>query len=111
LTGEGISLATSQALALQKHILPLLLTNSRQAPLLNKDQLGVYRHAYQMIVRPYYRITRLALILNRYPLFAEWTIRILSRHPGLFQSILSANMGTFTASSLQPALDRHPPGQ
>ena len=94
LTGEGISLATAQALAIEKNIIPLFKNKPRQPCLLTSQQLESYRRAYREIVRPYYRMTRLALMLNRHSRLAEYAIRLLHRQPGLFSSILSANMGT-----------------
>lgn len=90
ITGEGISLATAEALALEKTVVPLLQVMD-QMP--NAFQLAAYSHAYQAIVRPYYQLTWLALLLSRYPLLARRAIALLARAPDVFQYLLSANMG------------------
>ena len=92
LTGEGISLATAQALAVEKYVIPILKTIPRHMPLLNSQQLKYYRRSYREIVRRYYRLTRLALTLNQHTLLGEYAIRLLHKQPGLFRSILSMNM-------------------
>jgi flavin-dependent dehydrogenase len=94
LTGEGISLAAAQAAALGEHVAPLLESLSRRAPMVTVEELNAYRKAYLKLVRPYFRMTSLALMINRHPRLAEVTIGIFARHPGIFQSMLSANMGS-----------------
>lgn len=91
LTGEGISLATAQALALAETVAPRL--RMAQGPCLSKQDLTAYAHASQVITRPYYRLTRLALFLSRHPALVDGAIRLLARQPELFQRLLSANMG------------------
>jgi flavin-dependent dehydrogenase len=90
LTGEGISLALAQALALEKTVLPILLG---QKGTLSCQDLSAYKAAYQAIVRPYYQMTHFVLWLSRHPALSEQVIRLLGRQPALFQSLLSANMG------------------
>jgi flavin-dependent dehydrogenase len=92
LTGEGISLALAQAIALEKIIVPLLLSDGT-GRLLSRRNMGAYEERYRSIVRPYYQVTRLILWLSQHPSLAERTIQFLSRKPTLFQALLSANMG------------------
>lgn len=92
LTGEGLSLAFAQALALERTVIPRLL--SPHTGLLSRQDLVEYQRAYQAIMRPYYQVTHLVLWLSRHPALAEQAIGLLGRNPGLFQSLLSANMGT-----------------
>jgi flavin-dependent dehydrogenase len=93
ITGEGISLAVAQALALEQTVVPLLKAPKRNRALLTSRDLGVYAKANRKIARPYYLMTRLVLFLGRHPPLVEAAIRVLDRRPGLFQFLLSANMG------------------
>ena len=90
LTGEGISLALAQALALENTVIPILL-HRKDVP--SRYDLSVYEQAHRSIVRPYYQMTRFVLWLSRHPTVSEQAIRLLGRQPALFQSLLSANMG------------------
>lgn len=90
LTGEGISLALAQALALEETVLPFLLVKKQ---MLTRKDLSAYERAYRHIVRPYYQMTNLVLGLSHSPILSEQAIRLLGRAPALFQSLLSANMG------------------
>lgn len=90
ITGEGISLATAQALALEKTIAPLLQAD-RGLPA--TAQLATYKQAHKDIVRPYYYFTWLVLLLSRYPTLAQRVIGVLAWQPALFQCLLSASMG------------------
>jgi menaquinone-9 beta-reductase len=87
LTGEGLSLALAQALALADTVVPQL--QRKQAGRLTAGDLNGYRSAYSRIVRPYYRMTRLALWLGRHGRILEGLIALLGRRPGLFQRLLS----------------------
>jgi len=93
ITGEGISLAFAQAVALERTVVPLL----REKPALNgsltKADLSPYASAYRQIVFPYQCITRLLLALSTRPLLVERIIDLLNRRPTLFQVLLSLNMG------------------
>lgn len=91
LTGEGLSLAFAQALALEETVLPRFLET--QTGILSLQDLADYQRAYQDIMRPYYQVTHLVLWLSRHPALAEQAIGWLGRNPGMFQSLLSANMG------------------
>jgi flavin-dependent dehydrogenase len=90
ITGEGISLATAQALCLENTVVPIL--RSRDS-LPGVRDLAPYARAYRSIVTPYYQMTRLVLCLSRHATLAEAMIGLLARPSGLFQSMLSANMG------------------
>jgi 2-polyprenyl-6-methoxyphenol hydroxylase-like FAD-dependent oxidoreductase len=99
ITGEGISLATAQALALAKIVAPLL---PQQTGLLTGRDLAPYAKAHHEIVRPYYQLTHLVLWISRHPAVREWVISTLARDNRLFQQLLSANMGL--ASPWSPAV-------
>jgi flavin-dependent dehydrogenase len=90
ITGEGISMALAQALALRETVIPLL---HRQEGVLRRQDLLQYQKAYRTIVRPYYLFTHLMLWLSRHQALGERVIGILHTHPGLFQKLLSASMG------------------
>ncbi len=93
LTGEGISLALAQALALDETVVPILVESGRKEILPRRDLLA-YEQAYQAMIRPYYQVTHLALWLSHHPSLLEQAVTFLSRQPALFQSLLSANMGS-----------------
>ncbi len=98
ITGEGISLATAEALAFEQHVVPLL--TRRDPPLLSRKALAPYRNAHRAIVSPYLRMTRLVLLLHRAPRLAERVIPALARDPVLFTHLLEANMGRKRLSAL-----------
>jgi flavin-dependent dehydrogenase len=90
LTGEGISMAFAQALALEERVVPLL---RERKGMLSRHDLSAYERAYRSIVRPYYQMTHFALWLSNHPILSEQAVRLLSHEPAFFQSLLSANMG------------------
>ncbi len=90
ITGEGISLALAQALALPETVIPLL---RRGEGVPRRRELAHYQKAYRAIVRPYYSFTHLMLCLSRHPSLAERVIGALQSRPGVFQKLLSASMG------------------
>lgn len=92
LTGEGISLALAQAVALEKTVVPLLLSCHDQ---ITQTDLKAYQEIYRSIVRPYYTMTHLMLWLSHHPVLAERVIGLLAHSPRVFQYLLSANMGLF----------------
>jgi flavin-dependent dehydrogenase len=94
LTGEGISLALAQVHALEKTVVPLLKRQDRNGYFLSVRDLSAYQHAYRRIVQPYYRMTGMALFMNRNPRLATAVIQVLAGWPGLFERILTANMGS-----------------
>jgi flavin-dependent dehydrogenase len=93
LTGEGISLALNQALALEKLIVPLLKSNKKGASALSVEDLSHYHQAYISIMKPYYQMTSLALLAARYTWLAEDVVTLFGKIPPLFPLLLSANMG------------------
>jgi flavin-dependent dehydrogenase len=93
ITGEGISLALVQALALETTIAPLLKQGDR-SPMLQAKELQSYARIQRTICRPNRRTTRLALFLSRFTGLTNPAVWVLDRFPGLFTSLLSANMGT-----------------
>jgi 2-polyprenyl-6-methoxyphenol hydroxylase-like FAD-dependent oxidoreductase len=96
ITGEGISLAFAQALALENTVVPRLLALTDSAHRLTKAELTPYATAHRRIVWPHLQITRLLLGLSTRPHLAEWTINQMNRFPSLFQKLLSLNMGVPT---------------
>jgi flavin-dependent dehydrogenase len=100
ITGEGISLALAQALSLDTTVVPLLQDAAQPRRRLTTQDLQTYAHAYQTIVKPYYRVTHLVLTLSRYPAIAARIIRALGQRPEVFQHFLSANMGLVSPWSL-----------
>jgi flavin-dependent dehydrogenase len=96
ITGEGISLALAQALALEEKVVPDLVKGKT----VKTTSLDAFAKAYRAIMAPYYRMTRLVLYLSGHPILANSTIALLSRSPNLFANLLSANMG-FPGEGLQ----------
>jgi len=96
ITGEGISLALAQALALEEKVVPDLV----KGKMVKTTSLAAFAHAYREIMAPYYRMTRVVLYLSRHPVLATNVIGLLSRTPNLFAVLLSANMG-FPGEALQ----------
>lgn len=89
ITGEGISLALAQAIALKETVLPALRDGGQLG-----SALGSYRRRYRALSRSYFRFTRLVLLLSDHPALARPVIRLLGRWPTLFRLALSASMGT-----------------
>lgn len=82
LTGEGVSLAAGQALALAECL--------RADP---RDPAG-YAARHARLTRPYAWMTSAVLLLARHPWLAEAAIGALAERPDVFGHLLSANMGT-----------------
>lgn len=89
ITGEGISLAFEQAI-LVGEILPDLIRKNT----LKKQHLQKIESAFLPGKKRYVTLTKLALLLTRYPFLRCIVIRSLSRCPEVFQHFLEANMGT-----------------
>ena len=102
LTGEGLSLAFAEALALREGVTPLL---ARRGGRLAGEELGAFADTQRRITAPYYRTTGWVLLLHRLPFLQESAIFLLEKFPGLFQYFLSVNMGTkkLFAKSSHPA--------
>lgn len=90
-TGEGISIALAQALALESTVVPAL-KHTDGVP--TSADLSPYADACQRITRPYEFGTRLQLYLCRHPYLADRVIRALGEQEGLMTHFVSANMGT-----------------
>ena len=90
ITGEGLSLALAQALALQETVVPALQNGSGIVP---QQALAPYQALHASIVRHGLQLTELALLLSRFPALCNRVTHALARDPLLFQHFLSANMG------------------
>lgn len=90
ITGEGLSIAFAQALALQRAVVPALQAGRG---LIAPDALAAYEAACRGINRSGQQLTELALLLSRYPALCRRAIHGLQRDAGLFRRLLSANMG------------------
>ncbi|HLF26636.1 MAG TPA: NAD(P)/FAD-dependent oxidoreductase [Anaerolineae bacterium] len=101
ITGEGISLATAQALCLEQTVAPLLGSGASNRPP-SARELSRYARTYRSIVKPYYQMTRLVLFLSYHPRLAERAIRLLGKQPDIFQHLLSANMGLTAPWAMRP---------
>lgn len=91
LTGEGLSLAFAEALALRERVRPRL---ARTDGRLSAAQLAPFARALRRITAPYYRMTGLVLLLHRWPALQNGAIFVLAKWPNLFRHLLSVNMGT-----------------
>jgi flavin-dependent dehydrogenase len=87
ITGEGLSLAFAEALALGDTLAPAL---RGEIPL--RRALRAYERRHSRITRGYRLFTRLVLEVGRRPPLVESAIALLAEHPLLFQRLLSANM-------------------
>lgn len=90
-TGEGVSIALAEALALESTVVPAL-TQSQRA--LTAADLSAYADACRRIARPYEFGARLQLYLCRHPWLADRVFRALAQQDGLMSHFLSANMGS-----------------
>jgi 2-polyprenyl-6-methoxyphenol hydroxylase-like FAD-dependent oxidoreductase len=90
-TGEGVSIALAEALALESTVVPVLM-QPRRVP--TAADLSLYASACRRITRPYEFGTRLQLYLCRHPRLADRVIRALNEQEGLMSHFVSANMGT-----------------
>ena len=90
ITGEGLSLAFAQALALQSTVVPALQAGTGIVP---RSALARYRAACRRLGRSSLQLTELTLLLSRFPTLCSHTLSALHRDPALFQQLLSANMG------------------
>ncbi|MBI3926924.1 MAG: NAD(P)/FAD-dependent oxidoreductase [Armatimonadetes bacterium] len=90
ITGEGISLALSQAAALERSVADPLLQSRGRVP---DGALDVYERRHRVLVRPYHAVTGTVLRLTRHPWLARRVVNALSRDPAAFAVLLSANMG------------------
>jgi menaquinone-9 beta-reductase len=93
ITGEGISLALTQASLIKKTVV-LILNNLQGVP--SVHDLQPYARAHVKSVRLYYLLTHLALFFSRHPKMTGKSIQTLRAHPDVFQSLLTLNMGRLT---------------
>jgi menaquinone-9 beta-reductase len=93
ITGEGIGLAVTQALALHQTVVPIL--KKKPAGFLTTEELRNFTAISQDNYTSYTRMTHLALFLSRHPKYAHFAIYIFGRYPRLFEHLLSKNMGSF----------------
>lgn len=89
-TGEGISLAFAQALALGNSVVPLL---RRPGGVVSRVQLAGYERACRVITRPYVQATNVLLFLGRHPALLDRFIQAVRHEPGILQHVFSAQMG------------------
>lgn len=90
ITGEGLSLAFAQALALEETVLPVL--QATRGPL-SHASLAPYQQMHDAIVRPGTQMTELALLLSRSPRLCNWIVHAFHRDGTLFRQLLAANLG------------------
>ncbi|MDT8304367.1 MAG: NAD(P)/FAD-dependent oxidoreductase [Anaerolineae bacterium] len=90
ITGEGLSLAFAQALALEETVVPVLRATTGPV---SRPSLAAYQKMHDAIVRPGTQVTELALLLSRSPRLCNWIVHALHRDGALFQQLLAANMG------------------
>jgi 2-polyprenyl-6-methoxyphenol hydroxylase-like FAD-dependent oxidoreductase len=95
LTGEGLSLALSQA-----RLLADTLASTRELERAATAALKAYARRVAHGARAYRYITRSVLWLGEHPRLLEYAISTLARDPKLFQALLSANMGTLPLSRI-----------
>lgn len=89
-TGEGISLAFAQALALEQQIVPWLRQGRGTLP---RRQLAGFETASRRITRPYIQATRVLLFLGRHPAVMDRFIATVHHRPEVLQRLFSAQMG------------------
>lgn len=93
-TGEGMELALRSVEALAAVVPGALQVGARAA------SLRPYAEARAKIVRDPDRLTKLVLLLERYPTLGTRGVRALQRHPALYQKLLSVQGGEAPLSSL-----------
>ena len=93
-TGEGISLALAQAVALGRLALPALDGSGLVS------RVDGFRREHARITRAYRVTTALSLWVSRSSFVQRLLLGWLSRNPALFQAVLSANMGTLPMHKL-----------
>jgi menaquinone-9 beta-reductase len=90
ITGEGIGLAVTQALALNHTVVPIL--KKKPAGILTTEDLRNFAEISKDNYTSYTRMTHLALFLSRHPKFAHFAIYLFGKYPRLFEHLLSKNM-------------------
>jgi 2-polyprenyl-6-methoxyphenol hydroxylase-like FAD-dependent oxidoreductase len=89
-TGEGISIALAQAMAIEPTVVPVL---KRYLGVPSELSLIPYVQACRAITRPYRIGTTLQLYLCRHPWLANRVVRALEGERDLLAHLVSANMG------------------
>ena len=87
ITGEGISNALEQALLLDS------LMGEVKNPKEWNQLVNHYRIQQPKLLRKYYFLTRLTLLLHRRPWLTELVVQTFAKIPGLFDQILSLQAG------------------
>lgn len=88
ITGEGISLASKQALLLEKFVVPELQNNTENI----EKALEEYSIKCTQLYRPYQLMTQMVLLLRLWPKLTDRVIQVLRLFPRLFQKLLTLNM-------------------
>lgn len=101
ITGEGLSLAFGQALALARCVTEPLKNGLPLGPALRN-----YAVLHRQMVRPYYLVTTAVLWLTRSHRLARCVLPALAAEPDLFGLLLSANQGLVGVRPLLPGLIR-----
>lgn len=86
ITGEGISLAFAQSLALEKTIVPLLQSGSQPV---SAAQMSAYISIHEDLYRSYRWKTNLALFFSGRPKLSNLAVRWLAVFPKMFQRLIS----------------------
>jgi 2-polyprenyl-6-methoxyphenol hydroxylase-like FAD-dependent oxidoreductase len=91
-TGEGLTLAFRQALALEASVVPAL--ERHPSGVLRVRSLRGYERNWRKIMRPYFLSTRAMLFCHRHPALFERLIKFGAHRPDLLRHLFSFNMGT-----------------
>jgi menaquinone-9 beta-reductase len=91
ITGEGIGLAVTQALAMHQTVVPIL--KKKRTGILTEVELSNFAKSSKKNYITYTRMTRLALFLSRKPNYAHFAIYLFGKYPRIFEHLLSENMG------------------
>jgi menaquinone-9 beta-reductase len=91
ITGEGIGLAVTQALAMNQTVVPIM--KKKRAGIMTTEELSHFATISRKIYTTYTRMTHLALFLSRHPKYAHFAIYLFGKYPRVFEQLLSENMG------------------
>lgn len=86
ITGEGLCLSFRQALAL--------------ADALERGELENYQRAHRRLAKQPYRMARLLLLLDRYPVMRGRVLRTLAKDPDVFGRLLAVHTGEISPKNL-----------
>ena len=101
ITGEGISNAMEQALLMNR-----ILEKQKEKPRL--DELVIdYSNQLPALMRSYYWITRLTLLLHRRPLLVNQVVRIFQKTPWLFNYLLDLNSARSLSEATSHSFQSH----